>query len=234
VLLAGYFFPTPRFDAALVALTALPGIGTLLRYTLHPHLINAAWPMLMHDIFSPGKTVREPIPKLLALRPSQIQASVAETAQLIPSAFGFSRLVRRLRSPVMIVVGDGDRVVNPKAHSIRLHEELPHSELRVIGGAGHMVHHTGKEEVLKAIRDAVRFNRPDADASTEQAPMSPVALRDAEPVGCPEPGSHQVRPAGPEAMRDPPQDWEPSDQASDESFPASDPPAVSPGSMRRA
>jgi hypothetical protein len=36
------------------------------------------------------------------------------------------------------------------------------------------------------------------------------------------------RSAGPEAMRDPPAEWERTDQASDESFPASDPPAVSP------
>ncbi len=40
--------------------------------------------------------------------------------------------------------------------------------------------------------------------------------------------SGAARSAGPEAMRDPPEDWERVDQASDESFPASDPPAVSP------
>ena len=34
-----------------------------------------------------------------------------------------------------------------------------------------------------------------------------------------------VRPAGPESMRCPPSDWDEVDQASDESFPASDPPA---------
>ncbi len=33
------------------------------------------------------------------------------------------------------------------------------------------------------------------------------------------------RPAGPESMRDPPRDWDQVDQAGDESFPASDPPA---------
>jgi len=34
-----------------------------------------------------------------------------------------------------------------------------------------------------------------------------------------------VRSAGPEAMRDPPKNWDEVDEASDESFPASDPPA---------
>jgi hypothetical protein len=35
-----------------------------------------------------------------------------------------------------------------------------------------------------------------------------------------------TRSAGPDAMRDPPKDWSEADQASDESFPASDPPPV--------
>jgi hypothetical protein len=35
-----------------------------------------------------------------------------------------------------------------------------------------------------------------------------------------------VRPAGPESMRDPPKRWDKVDQADDESFPASDPPAT--------
>ena len=40
--------------------------------------------------------------------------------------------------------------------------------------------------------------------------------------------SGAARSAGPDAMRDPPEQWENVDQASDESFPASDPPAISP------
>ncbi len=35
----------------------------------------------------------------------------------------------------------------------------------------------------------------------------------------------KVRDAGPEAMRNPPKKWTDVDEASDESFPASDPPA---------
>lgn len=40
----------------------------------------------------------------------------------------------------------------------------------------------------------------------------------------PEPERHEVRDAGPEAMENPPKSWDEVDQASDESFPASDPP----------
>ncbi len=37
--------------------------------------------------------------------------------------------------------------------------------------------------------------------------------------------SDYVRPAGPGAMKEPPEKWDKTDEESDESFPASDPPA---------
>ncbi len=38
------------------------------------------------------------------------------------------------------------------------------------------------------------------------------------------PNPQEIRDSGPEAMPDPPEDWDDVDEASDESFPASDPP----------
>jgi hypothetical protein len=52
----------------------------------------------------------------------------------------------------------------------------------------------------------------DAPALAEDRPPGPVG------------NSGNARAAGPESMRDPPGEWDKVDQASDESFPASDPP----------
>ncbi|WP_265499846.1 hypothetical protein [Paracoccus beibuensis] len=46
------------------------------------------------------------------------------------------------------------------------------------------------------------------------------------PVSDPHGPRHRVRDAGPEEMASPPRDWDRVDEMSDESFPASDPPAT--------
>ena len=62
------------------------------------------------------------------------------------------------------------------------------------------------------------------DVEAEAAPAA--AFKDAHPPG-PADASHQVRPSGPDSMRDgAKRGWTAEDEASDESFPASDPPAA--------
>ncbi len=58
-----------------------------------------------------------------------------------------------------------------------------------------------------------------------EKPTAP-AFKDKQKPG-PAEAEHQVRPAGPENMRDKPKrEWTKEDEAADESFPASDPPAA--------
>lgn len=64
-----------------------------------------------------------------------------------------------------------------------------------------------------------RWNRQLAEVD---APHSPAAFADVESDA---ENFDQTRTAGPDAMRDRPDEWDKVDQAADESFPASDPPA---------
>ena len=69
---------------------------------------------------------------------------------------------------------------------------------------------------------AMRMRRRDPTEMHVTAP----AFDKGEPVAPTAAETHtQVRAAGAEAMRDPPKDWDEVDEAADESFPASDPPA---------
>ena len=50
-----------------------------------------------------------------------------------------------------IISGAEDLVVNCKAHSKRLHEEVAHSRLVIVPDTGHMVHYAAPHEVVAAV-----------------------------------------------------------------------------------
>jgi hypothetical protein len=70
----------------------------------------------------------------------------------------------------------------------------------------------------------VRRRRAGRDVDDVFAPALSRGTRPAGPVGT----TGAARQAGAEAMRDPPKSWSKVDEAVDESFPASDPPAFAP------
>jgi len=64
---------------------------------------------------------------------------------------------RELKLPVVILTGGDDQIADVDRQSKRLHEEIPQSELTVLPGLGHMVHHLAPEQVVKAIDRAAEL-----------------------------------------------------------------------------
>jgi pimeloyl-ACP methyl ester carboxylesterase len=157
VLLSGYYFPSVRVDVPLLSPPAIPLVGSLMRYTVSPLIGRALWPALMRRLFGPGPVPRRflQFPKWMSLRPSQLRASAAESALMVPSAAALRRHYAELRTPAFIVAGAEDRYVSAQ-QSVRLHHAIAGSDLRLVSGMGHMVHHFAPRKVVAAIDAAAR------------------------------------------------------------------------------
>ena len=161
VLASGYYYPTLRPDVVALSAPAVPLVGDVLAHTLSPIVSRVMWPVMMAKIFGPlpVPTKFEGFPKEMALRPSQIRASAAESALLIPDAFYFRDEYADLKMPVVIVAGDEDKIVDTDAQSNRLHHDIPQSKFHRVAGTGHMVHQTATGVVMAAIDEAAKDRR---------------------------------------------------------------------------
>jgi pimeloyl-ACP methyl ester carboxylesterase len=152
ILASGYYYPTVRTDV-LFSWQAMPVIGDILSQTLSPILARLTWPALMKKIFEPSVIPRKfaGFPKEMALRPSQLRASAAESALMVPAAFALHKNYAALTMPVAIIAGEDDKLVDTDKQSARLHDDVPQSTLRRVPGVGHMVHQSATDAVMAAI-----------------------------------------------------------------------------------
>lgn len=156
VLVSGYYYPTLRGDVFLVSAPAVPVIGDVMAHTISPVLGRLFWPFMMRKIFGPAPKPNKfnRFPREMALRPSQLRASAAEWALMIPEAAARSNDYARLTIPVAIIAGEHDKFIDTEEQSARLHHEIPQSTLRRLPGVGHMVHQTAMNAVMDAIDEA--------------------------------------------------------------------------------
>jgi pimeloyl-ACP methyl ester carboxylesterase len=161
VLLSGYYFPTFRLDALMVAPGAIPLLGDILRYTISPLFGWLTMPLTKRLMFAPAPMTarfRAEYSNAMALRPSQIRATCADGTFMVPSVMGLRPHYGELSLPVAIMAGDGDKIVS-HLHAERLRSEISGSTLRIVEGAGHMVHHVAADPVAEAILTVIRTAR---------------------------------------------------------------------------
>jgi pimeloyl-ACP methyl ester carboxylesterase len=153
VLLSGYYYPSLRLDAPLMSGPAIPVIGDLMRYTVSPLMTRMMWRPLTKKVFAPmpvAESFRR-MPPWMALRPSQLRASAAESALMVPAAMSLSKRYAELKVPAVIVAGTQDKIVDPGHNAERLNERIPDSELQLQPGVGHMTHYAHPDQVLAAV-----------------------------------------------------------------------------------
>jgi pimeloyl-ACP methyl ester carboxylesterase len=177
VLASGYYYPSVRMDVAVFSIPAIPVIGDVVRYSISPLLTRLLWPLLLRRVFGPSPIPPKfrDFPKEMAVRPSQLRASAAESGLMIPDAASNRSFYAGLTMPVVIIAGTEDRNIDFHDQSARLHRELPQSTLRAVTGAGHMVHQTAQEATLAAIDEAAGMQS--GGATRTDQPSARRALR---------------------------------------------------------
>lgn len=156
-LLGGYFFPKLRVDALIAAPVALPVLGDVMRYTVTALTARALLDGSIKQMFAPNDVPAGYMPTIareMLLRPVQLRANAEDGAFLMSSACQLSQRLHELQMPVTVMAGEHDTVVDPQAHSSRLHAAVPGSRLVVVPGAGHMVHHVAQHQIVQAVAES--------------------------------------------------------------------------------
>lgn len=160
VLLSGYYFPSARPDVLLFSGPAVPVLGDMMRFTAAPLAARAIASTMFKAMFSPA-----PVPKRfdhwpveLAIRPSQLRASAADTAMMVAAAAKLQKRYGELRLPVTIIGGEADKISHFDEQSKILHETLSGSELIAIPKEGHMFHYSASERIVAAVDRIVSRN----------------------------------------------------------------------------
>jgi pimeloyl-ACP methyl ester carboxylesterase len=164
VLINPLCFPDASIRATDPQLRVVSRLGSLIA----PMVGRPAHDAALRVKFSP-----EPVPFPEALvplreaaevrRPSERRRLARNTAAL-RSAAGLVTRYGDIEMPVVIVVGDGDRVASPSRHGYRLHNQVHHSHLVVLPRAGHMIQLTRPDSVMESIHQCWSLAHERAEA----------------------------------------------------------------------
>lgn len=86
----------------------------------------------------------------LSARRATLRANARQVNTLFPHIVDMSARYGALLMPVEILHGDHDDIVPLAIHALPLSAQIPHANLCVLKGAGHMPHHTHERDVIAA------------------------------------------------------------------------------------
>lgn len=158
LLLSGYYYGTARPDVWPLSTPAIPVLGDVMVNTVSPLAGRVIAPAAIKASFSPAPMPKKfaSVPLALMLRPSQVRATAADTAMMVPAAIEISRRYDKLAVPLIVMAGEGDLIAHTNKHAERFARDVPAAELRMIPGQGHLFHYAVPEQVVVAIGDLAK------------------------------------------------------------------------------
>ena len=179
VLLAPWIYPG-RLGEPFLRFVSQPWISIVLyplfvpikRFVIHQYLVQGFHPASVPETYSLQA-------ETLWLRtPRQLAATARENSGNRRALRGFSPDLVSSAIPVVVVVGDQDRVTPPDRQARRLKEELPQARLTVLLGTGHELAHSVPDAVIDAIADcAALAESADRREAPAEGPASALAPR---------------------------------------------------------
>jgi pimeloyl-ACP methyl ester carboxylesterase len=131
-----------------------PLIGGLFNHLLTRPFVQAAARSGTVAAFAPSRMPDGYIERagvMRAVRPAAMYASARDVTNLKREVVAQQDRYPALSMPVAILVGDGDTVVSPTIHALRLAKTLPNARIEVLSGVGHLPHEARPEAVLKLV-----------------------------------------------------------------------------------
>ncbi len=153
VSLAGVRYVDEPPQGGLLALPNAPVLGPLLTHTLVTPLAPLVAAGIYRDAFAPAEPPAgfvEAITSLYA-RPGQFSASAAELAVMCDSVQAAAAHYGSIETPLVILFGRDDRVLDVERDGRDLAAAVPGAELVLVPDAGHKLHHTHPELLLRAV-----------------------------------------------------------------------------------
>jgi pimeloyl-ACP methyl ester carboxylesterase len=157
LLLSGYFYGTARPDVWPASIPAIPLVGDVMAHTVLPLIGRLIGPAAIKASFAPAPISAKiaAFPLALTLRPSQVRATAADTAMMVPSALEISRRFPELDVPLIVMAGEDDLIAHPNEHAKRFVKEVQGAELRLIPDQGHLFHYAVPDMVVTAMGDVL-------------------------------------------------------------------------------
>jgi len=153
VALAPIAFPEPRLEVALLGPRAWPVSGAWLA-GMSVMADAVLLPVMWRSMFLPQSMTRDfedQFPFALAGGYSQVRADGHDALMMMSSLMGAATAYDGCQTPVHVLQGDRDLVVNPARHGRPLAALLPNGRFTWLPGLGHMAHHFAPEAVADAV-----------------------------------------------------------------------------------